>query len=215
MRNLLKLTTIGMAMLALAGWAIPAEATLTTFTGDCSAINCFGSTFTLSVDDLNDGNSTTYKATLTIDATNYSSNISGQVYIDAVDIKIVNTASSVDLTAAPTNLNGWNDTFNSGQAATDCGSGAGFFACAADINPNDLAPVPGLWSWTWDFVTTDAISFGHIGASFNNAEGTINGQNVSISNATTTTTTVPEPSAFLLTGVGLVMLAGAARRSAK
>ena len=134
------------------------------------------------------------------------------MYIDAVDIKVVTSliSNTFALTLAPGGKDNWESFFNAGQAATDCGSGGGFFFCARDPNPNTVAAVGGTLEWDWTFSSLDAIAFGHIGASYNNETGTVNGQNTSISNATTTT--VPEASTLLLVGVGLVMLAGAARR---
>jgi hypothetical protein len=208
--------------------------TLFTFNGDCSSIECFGGTYTVVVTDANDADSSTYTASLTINATGYDGGITPPVFIDAVDIKIVSGAATVDLIDAPGGTAGWTDTFNNGQAATDCGSGGGFFACARDEGTNSLAPVPGTHTWTWSFDTEGTIAFGHIGASYNNADGTVNGQNVSISDAGGTpgggtpgggtpgggtpgggTPSVPEPASIFLVASGLIALRGIARRFRK
>jgi PEP-CTERM motif len=68
--------------------------------------------------------------------------------------------------------------------------------------------------WDWTFSSNDSIAFGHIGASYNNAAGTVEGQNTSISNATGAPGggapggKIPEPSALILLGSGLLALGG-------
>ena len=208
-----KRTTFSLIIAAVIIWSAPVSAdTLFTFAGDCSTASCFGSTYTLVIGDANDATNSTYTANLIINTSAYSSNIPSPVYIDAVDIKVVNSIINppgIVLTDAPGGASNWNIVFNDGQAATDCSSGGGFFICARDEGSNTLAPVDGgILSWLWTFSSNDAISFGHIGASYNNADGTVNGQNTSISSAVK----VPEPSAFLLVGFGLVAMVGVGRR---
>jgi PEP-CTERM motif len=196
--------------------SISRAATLFTFNGDCSGgANCFGSTYTLIIGDANDANSTTYTAALIIDTAGYNG---GQAFIDAVDVKVVNSliSNTFALTLAPGGAANWQTTFNTGQAATDCGSGGGFFICARDPDPNDLAPVGGILEWDWTFSSNDSIAFGHIGASYNNAAGTVEGQNTSISNATGTPGgKIPEPSALILLGSGLLVVGGLVRKFRK
>ncbi len=71
------------------------------------------------------------------------------------------------------------------------------------------APVGGELTWGWTFSSSNPISFGHIGASYNNAEGSITGNNTSISSAATP---LDAPATFMLLGGGLVLLSGVARK---
>ena len=196
-------------MLAVLGAPNSAPATpLYNFNGDCGSASCFGSTYTLVIGDANDPVSTTYTATLIINTAGYTG--PGQ-FVDAVDFKVVNSliGGGYALTDAPGGAANWLSYFNSGQAANDCGSGGGFKVCAKDPNPNNLAPVGGILEWGWTFNSSDQISFGHIGASYNNAAGTINGNNTSISSAATP---LDAPATFILLGGGLVLLSGVARK---
>jgi len=206
-----KRTTFSLIIAAVIIWSVPVSAnTLYTFLGDCSTASCFGSTYTLVIGDANDATNSTYTANLIIDTSAYSG-IPSPVYIDAVDIKVVNSIINppgIVLTDAPGGASNWDIVFNNGQAATDCSAGGGFFICARDPNANNLAPVGGILNWLWTFSSNDAISFGHIGASYNNAAGTINGNNTSISGAVP----LPEPPAFLLVGVGLLAIVAVGRR---
>jgi hypothetical protein len=65
----------------------------------------------------------------------------------------------------------------------------------------------GILTWDWTFASTDPISFGHIGASYNNAAGTINGNNTSIGSAK-----LPSPSTMFLLGAGLILLSWVMRK---
>ena len=205
----MKILRVGvvLAVLALLGAPITAPAApLYTFHGECGGTaNCFGSAYSLIIGDANDAQNTTYTAQLIINTANYSG--PGQ-FIDAVDFKAVNNVNSFALINAPGGAANWSSVFNGGQAATDCGSGGGFFVCARDPNPNNLAPITlGILIWDWTFSSINPISFGHIGASYNNAAGTINGNNTSISSAT-----LSGPTTILLLASGLFALAGVARK---
>jgi hypothetical protein len=183
---------------------------LYTFFGDCSSASCFGSTYKLIIDNANDTNSTTYKASLIIDTTGY--NGPGD-YVDAVDFKVVNSVigSNYALVSAPGGAGNWSIDFNSGQAANDCANGGGFKFCARDSNFNTLAPVGGILAWDWTFQSNDTIAFGHIGASYNNLWGTLNGNNTSISSARTVGA-LPIPGTMFLLGAGLIVLSASVRR---
>ena len=203
-----KLFKVSMILMVFAVLSAPNSAPATplyNFVGDCGgSANCFGSTYKLIIGDAGDMVSTTYTATLIIDTSLYNNTVPNPAYIDAVDFKVVNNVSTSSLVNAPGGAANWDSYFNSKQAANDCGSGQGFFVCAKDPNPNNLAPVGGELTWDWTFSSSNPISFGHIGASYNNYLGTINGNNTSIS------TPLDAPATFMLLGGGLVLLSGVA-----
>jgi hypothetical protein len=189
-----------------------AQATpLYTFIGDCSTANCFGSTYTLIIGDAGDSTNTTYTARLIIDTTGYDNTVPAPAYIDAVDFKVVNSLinnNTFSLVDAPGGATNWESFFNNGQATNDCdSSGGGFKVCSKDPDSNTLAPVGDILKWDWTFSSADQISFGHIGASYNNYDGSINGQNTSIKYAS-----LPGPTTGLLLGTGLIVLGGVARK---
>ena len=208
MKTLLKFGVVAVVLGLLGAPNTTSATTLYTFVGDCSVAgsSCYGSTYALFIDDANDAINTTYGATLVINTTSYNGPGS---YIDAVDIKVVNSliSNTLALVTAPGGTQNWTSVFNSGQAANNCGAGGGFFICA---NANSLTSAPvsaGLLMWGWAFSSADQIAFGHIGASYNNATGTLEGNNTSISSAIVT-----EPNTLILFGAGMIVLAVWGRR---
>lgn len=159
--------------------------------------DCFGSTYSLVIDDGGTAD-TNYHAILTVNTTQYSG---PGTHISAVDFKVGNSVSSATLTSAPGDAANWFTVFNNGQAGQECsGSGQGFVT-SCDQAPSNLAPVGGMLTWEWDFTSSSDITFGHLGVKYDNAAGNLQGQIISIS-------TVPEPSATVLLGVALFVLAG-------
>jgi hypothetical protein len=65
----------------------------------------------------------------------------------------------------------------------------------------------GLLTWGWTFTSNNQIAFGHIGASYNNATGTLKGNNASITSAT-----LDGPATLFLLGAGLIVFVGFARK---
>ncbi len=102
-----KLFKVSMILMVFAVLSAPNSAPATplyNFVGDCgsASANCFGSTYTLIIDDANDATNTTYGATLIINTTGYNSGPGA--YIDSVDIKVVNrliNVSTYSLVTAP------------------------------------------------------------------------------------------------------------------
>src|SRR4030095_160218 len=134
-----------------------------------------------------------------------------ETFIASVDFKPDgNTITSATLTAAQGGMGCWTATINLGQAAGDCASSGNGFICSNDTGTNSLAPVTtgGVvnYDWQWHFIMSGAVDPGHLVARFNNASDTDNGQIVSISDfgSGTPSGKVPEPSALILLGAGLL-----------
>jgi hypothetical protein len=199
--------TVGLAvavmLMALVPRATSASPVLNVL-ADCSATTCFGATYQLIIDD-GGTTDTNYLATLIIDTTGYNG---GESFISSVDFKVSNTVSSATLTSAPGNLANWTTVINLGQAGGNCSSSGGGFVTSCDFATVAEAPVGGLLTWAWNFSTSSPISFGHMGAKYNNSAGTTPGQLVSIS----TVHQVPEPTSLSLLGLGLFFLAAVGSR---
>jgi PEP-CTERM motif len=170
----------------------------------------FGLTYELIITDANDADGTTYTGEIKITGTYTGS----ETFIAAVDFKpdsnTLTSASLISTTAGSTG--GWTTDFNTQQAAQNCdpSQAATGFICSFDTGTNDQAPVANggavNYDWKWNFSMTGTLDPGHLGARFNNAGDTDNGQIISISEfgSATPSGKVPEPSALILLGAGLL-----------
>lgn len=203
-RTTLSIGVIGIA-LALMVLAVPragAASPVVIAEVNCDLLNCFGSTYKLVIDD-GGTTDTNYIATLIVDTSEYSGT---QGFISAVDFKVSSSVTSASLTSAPGIDSNWNTVWNLGQAGGNCsGSGTGFVT-SCDAAPVTGAPIGGVLTWSWNFATSGAINFGHLGVKYNNAAGTTPGQLLSAD-----ATKVPEPTSLSLLGFGLVSLGAAGR----
>lgn len=183
--------------------------------GTVGSGDCFGATYSLVVDDRGDNNASTYSGTLTVNIGTYTGSMT---YIGAVDFKPGNVISPVVLTSAPGALGDWQTLFTSGQAAGNCQNGNGGFLCSYDQGLNTNAPTTNntTYTWAWNFSLNGGYTFSHLGVNYTVNDDSCtqgrrshfqvvtdcgnDGENISISAGGK----VPEPSAFILLGVGLI-----------
>jgi PEP-CTERM motif-containing protein len=182
--------------------------------------SCFGLTYELIITDASDADATTYTGQIKITGTY----VGPETFIAAVDFKPdSNTITAASLVSGPGLANGgdWTTAFNTNQAAQNCDPSQAptGFICSFDTGNNNAAPTGANlnYSWLWNFSMTGTLAPGHLGVRFNNATDTDNGNIISAStfdngSPGAPTGKIPEPSALLLLGSGLVVLSGVARR---
>jgi hypothetical protein len=143
---------------------------------------------------------------VTIDPTTYNG---GGAFINAVAPKVSSAVNSFTLVSAPGVLSSWT-TMPGGLNAGGCdGSGSGF-VCAQDKAPPKDAPVPfaGTYSWVFDVTIPTgtlltAPNAASIKVQYTDHSGNKVGALVS-EDITLEGPAIPEPSAWLAMGVGLM-----------
>jgi hypothetical protein len=166
-------------------------------TVDCATVGCIGGRYTLDVEqtapDL-------YLATYTIDTS--SLDVGATVLAD-INLKLANAYTSPTIVSGPAAILGAGPLNGGG-----CGGGNESFLCA-DVAPN-LA-VGGTYAWQFRFGATSLIDIDewHLGARYT-APGHEKGWVVS---ETRPENPVPEPSAALVFGFGMVVAGSLARRA--
>jgi protein with PEP-CTERM/exosortase system signal len=143
-------------------------------------VNCFGLTYTLTVGDNNDADTTTFNAIL--DITGTLTGAGSATYLSSVSFKVANdVVPPLTLTAAPTNLAQWTTTENNINNSNCEGGGSGYVCSETSIPLVQLNTGALNLTWKWTFSLAAGTTPGplHIGAKLNNAQGTLNGKIVS------------------------------------
>jgi hypothetical protein len=164
---------------------------------DCATAGCFGGTYELDVISLG-GDS--YEATYTIDTSGDYSVLA--TTLTDVEFKVANNYANVMMTSGPTG------TVQDGPLnGGGCNGNNGSFVCV-DLSP-DLELVGATYTWTITFDSTDLIGDDewHVGARYTSPDHQ-RGWVISESAAP-----VPEPTAALLFGAGLLVAGHAGRRN--
>ena len=189
--------------------AIPASASTVTIDSSTGCSNCFGLTWTLTINTGSyQAGAYTYEAILSVADDPLISGTPSNV-ISAVDFKVSSSVSGATLYTAPTA--GWTSSLN-GVASAGCSANGSGFVCAQSAT---AAPYSALRTWGWYFNTSDPIfanlNGAHIGAKMVdlNTPGRLLSETVQ----------VPEPASLSLIGAGAfglaTVLARRRRRSAK
>jgi hypothetical protein len=170
--------------------------------GSCDSMGCEGSGLELTVEAGSAAD--TWDVSLTIDTTNYTGSLPG---ISQVGFGAIEGWSSVSFVADPGGL--WGTPVASSLNNVPCASSQNNQHKVCVAGYVDVVTTPG--DYTWDFLVTggtmmDTDSW-HIGAQYQNAEGTSNGHIIS-----TMTNPIPEPSAALVFAVGFGVISTAVRR---
>ncbi|HEU4878219.1 MAG TPA: PEP-CTERM sorting domain-containing protein [Gemmatimonadaceae bacterium] len=206
-----------LAVFLLVTSAIPAAAgsiTINSTNCNSSGGNCYGLFWTL---DILSGAFTgtqgtyNYQATLTVADDPFSAtNSSGQT-ISAVAFKATNSLNGAELISAPTGTGLWTTSFHN-LSSVGCLGGNDNSVCSSTTGVEAITG--GTLQWKWYFSSNDP-GVGetgdemHIGAKMTTLDPLVRGKLMS---ASSTVTSVPEPSSLSLLGIGVAGLFVRARK---
>ncbi len=196
MSQIERIRTTSLALFALfVGTLFTAEGRALTI--DCATAGCIGGIYTLNVSETAPD---LYLATYTID-TSVPFSVAATTLVD-INIKVANNYLNPTILSGPAGIVGAGPLTGGG-----CGGGNASFICA-DLSPN-LA-LGGVYTWQIQFGASSLIAVDewHVGARYT-APGKEKGWVIS---ETAGTNPVPEPSAALVFGFGMLVAGGLVTR---
>lgn len=192
-----RIRAAGIALVALGlGGAFADSASALTI--DCASAGCLGGSYTL---DVTETAPNLFLATYTVDTT-------GPFTVDATSLVDINIKVANEY-LNPTLVSGPSGSLMSGPlAGYGCSGTNGGFLCV------DLAPtlaVGGIYSWQIQFGASEILEEWHIGARYTSPTHVRGGWVISESGKSTNP--IPEPSAALIFGAGILVASGLVTRT--
>lgn len=199
MSSLKQIRATGVALLALGlGLGFAAVDSASALTIDCASAGCLGGSYTL---DVSETAPDIYLATYTVDTTG-SFTVNATSLVD-INIKVANEYLNPILVSGPTG-----SLLSGPLTGYGCSGTNGGFLCV-DLAPN-LA-VGGVYSWQIQFGASEILEEWHVGARYTSSSRVQGGWVISESGKSTNP--IPEPSAALIFGAGMLVASGLVKRT--
>ncbi len=197
MSSLKPIRAMGVALFALCLGTASADSA-SALTIDCASAGCLGGIYTL---DVSETAPDLYLATYTVDTTG-SFTVGATSLVD-INIKVANDYSSPILVSGPAGA-----LLGGPLAGHGCSGSNGSFLCI-DLTPN--LPRGGVYTWQIQFGSSQILEEWHIGARYTSPTHVRGGWVVSESGKSSNP--IPEPSAALIFGVGMLVASGLVTRT--
>ena len=196
MSSLSQLRATGLALVALLVLGSGLAGSANALTIDCASAGCIGGTYTL---DVTETAPNLYLATYTIDTTGAFS-VSATSLVD-INIKVANEYLSPVVVSGPAG-----SLLSGPLTGQGCSGTNGGFLCV------DLAPTlarGSVYTWQSRFGATALLDEWHVGARYTSP----NHRNGWVISEHGTANPIPEPSAALVFGLGMLVASGLVRKS--